>query len=316
MDSSQFEFVLNEGEKVEDEDEATLYSEATTMVEDEEMIVEGERVIVEGEGTMVEAEGTMVEGEGAMVEAEEMMVESEGTMVEGEGTTVKGERRTMEAEGRTVEAEGTAMEGEGMMVEGEGMMVEKEGAGQNTAKYKAVRNNYCELVTSFQNVFSHIIAKLFEKHLITTNENSYAKKAGASCGILLDCILGGIELDAGKYDVFFSILQEFPSLECVTETVEISFESLQQNNLSGRSCSLVPSPFSRGERKWPGIHCLRMCKISLEFQGTVFFSNRFRILNTFWRWSSISLACGCGYARELWRLLLSVLLFPLLLPSP
>ncbi len=37
--------------------------------------------------------------------------------------------------------------------------------------------------------------------------------------------------------------------------------------------SLVPSPFSRGERKGPGIHCLRMCQISLEFQGTVFFSN-------------------------------------------
>ncbi len=80
--------------------------------------------------------------------------------------------------------------------------------------------------------------------------------------------------------------------------------------------SLVPSPFSRRERKGPGIHCLRMCKISLEFQGTVFFSNHFRILNAIWRWSSISLARGCGYARELWRLLLSVLLFPLLLPSP
>ncbi len=63
-----------------------------------------------------------------------------------------------------------------------------------------------------------------------------------------------------------------------------------------------------------------MCKIFLEFQETVFFmfSNRFRILNAIWRWpwSSISLAYGCGYARELWRLLLSVLLFPLLLSSP
>ncbi len=53
--------------------------------------------------------------------------------------------------------------------------------------------------------------------------------------------------------------------------------------------SLVPSPFSRRERKGPGIHCLRMCKISLEFR------NCFRILNAIWRWSSIALACGCGY---------------------
>ncbi len=52
--------------------------------------------------------------------------------------------------------------------------------------------------------------------------------------------------------------------------------------------ALYPVPFSRGGRKGPGIHCLRMCKIFLEFQETVFFSNRFRILNANWRWSSIS----------------------------
>ncbi len=47
--------------------------------------------------------------------------------------------------------------------------------------------------------------------------------------------------------------------------------------------SLIPSPFSRVERKGPGIHCLRMSKIFLEFQERVFFCN-----NAIWRWSSIA----------------------------
>ncbi len=77
--------------------------------------------------------------------------------------------------------------------------------------------------------------------------------------------------------------------------------------------SLVPSPFSWGKKR---TSTLCMCKIFLEFRETVFFIIKLCILNAIWRWSSIALACGCGYTRELWRLLLksvSVLCYCLLL---
>ncbi len=109
--------------------------------------------------------------------------------------------------------------------------------GQDTPEYKAVHKNYCTLVTSFQDDFSGLVAKFFQEGLITTNENDAAKKVGASfesCSDLLDYIMMGIELDASKYDVFFSILQEseLQQLKVVTEAVKKSFESLQQSTSS------------------------------------------------------------------------------------
>ena len=85
---------------------------------------------------------------------------------------------------------------------------------QHAAIYRAIRNNYYHIVLNFEQVLSKLKALCFEKELIATNESvdprqSFYERSEASEALLVS-ILKKVELHQKWYDIFLTVLDEFP----------------------------------------------------------------------------------------------------------
>ncbi len=99
-------------------------------------------------------------------------------------------------------------------------------SGRNTLQYNAIRKNYYHIVLSFAQVLTKLKALCFEKELISTNEwDDPRQPLYDRSEALLMMILRKVELHQKWYDVFLTVLDEFPELRAMKLTIESSYAS-------------------------------------------------------------------------------------------
>ncbi len=99
-------------------------------------------------------------------------------------------------------------------------------SGCNTPQYKAIRKNYTHIVLNFEQVLTKLKALCFEKELIATNESVDPRQPLYDLsGDLLRSILKKVELHQKWYDVFLTVLDEFPELRDIKLTIQDFYAS-------------------------------------------------------------------------------------------
>ncbi len=98
--------------------------------------------------------------------------------------------------------------------------------GRNTLQYKAIRSNYYHIILNFEQVLTKLTALCFEKELISTNERDDPRQPLYDRSeALLMRILRKVELHQKWYDVFLTVLEEFPELSDIKLSIESSYAS-------------------------------------------------------------------------------------------
>ncbi len=99
-------------------------------------------------------------------------------------------------------------------------------SGRNTLQYKAIRNNYYHIVLNFEQVLTKLKALCCEKELVSTNERDDPRQPLYDRSeTLLVMILRKVELHQKWYDVFLTVLEEFPELSDIKLSIESSYAS-------------------------------------------------------------------------------------------
>ncbi len=99
-------------------------------------------------------------------------------------------------------------------------------SGRSTLQYKAIRKNYYHIVLNLEQVLTKITTLCFEKEIISTTERDDPRQPlYDQSAALLRKILSKVELDQKWYDVFLTVLDEFPELSDIKDSIESSYAS-------------------------------------------------------------------------------------------
>ena len=94
--------------------------------------------------------------------------------------------------------------------------------GYTSIKYTVLRENFHQLVVSCEHVLPQLLAKCFEKQLLSKNElnisgqNEYEKSK-----LFVEKVLDRVETDSKWYDVFWKIISEIPDLKDIANDIMI-----------------------------------------------------------------------------------------------
>ncbi len=96
--------------------------------------------------------------------------------------------------------------------------------GSNTPRYKAIRSNNTHIILHFEQVLTKLKALCFEKELIASNESADPRQPlYVQSEDLSRSVLKKIGLHQKWYDIFMTVLDNFPELKDIKHSIEKSY---------------------------------------------------------------------------------------------
>ena len=94
--------------------------------------------------------------------------------------------------------------------------------GSTSSKYTILRDNFYQLVISCEHLLPQLLAKCFEKQLVSKNElNITAQNDFEKSISFVQKILDRVETDSKWFDEFFKIISEIPELKDIANDIKI-----------------------------------------------------------------------------------------------